>query len=81
MFLSKRKRSWDRFGHNDVEDLGTAPLLVIPTPLEILGLNVSRKIHIDSEWVVVGELGLENEAKFVAGDTRFYCLTSVLSLV
>ena len=81
VFLSKRKRSWDRFGHNDVEDLGTAPLLVIPTPLEILGLNVSRKIHIDSEWVVVGELGLENEAKFVAGDTRFYCLTSVLSLV
>ncbi|XP_022798200.1 uncharacterized protein LOC111336384 [Stylophora pistillata] len=70
VLLSRGKRPWDRFRHNDVEDLGTAPLLVIPTPLEILGLNVSRKIHIDNEWIVVGELGLENEAKFLADKLR-----------
>ena len=71
VFLSKRKRFWDRFGYKDVTDLGKATLLVIPTPLEIMGLDESKKIHIGSEWVVFGELGLENEAMFLAGNRRF----------
>lgn len=68
MFFLKRKRFWDRFGYNDVEDFGKVFFLVILMFLEILGLNVFRKIYIDSEWVVVGEFGLENEVKFVVGD-------------
>lgn len=68
MFFLKRKRFWDRFGYNDVEDFGIVFFLVILMFLEILGLNVFRKIYIDSEWVVVGEFGLENEVKFVVGD-------------
>ena len=71
VFLSKRKRFWDRFGYKDVTDLGKATLLVIPTPLEIMGLDESKKIQIGSEWVVFGELGLENEAMFLAGNRRF----------
>ena len=65
--LSKRKNDWDRFGNNDVTDLKKAPLLVVPTPLEIVGLNESMKLSINSEWVVLGEPGLEEETSFLAG--------------
>lgn len=65
--LSKRKRAWDRFGNNDVTDLKRAPLLMVPTPLEIVGLNESMKLSIDSQWVVLGEPGLEEETSFLAG--------------
>ena len=64
--LSERK-VWDRFGNNDVTDLKKAPLLVVPTPLEIAGLNESLKLSTDSEWVVLGEPGLEEETGFLAG--------------
>ena len=67
VFLSNRKKTWDRFKNNDVADLRKGPLLVIPTPLEITGLNDSKKLSIDSEWVVFGEPGLEEEASFLAG--------------
>jgi len=65
--LSKREKAWDRFGNNDVTDLKKAPLLVVPTPLEIVGLNESMKLSIDSQWVVLGETGLEEETSFLAG--------------
>ena len=65
--LAERKKAWDRFGNNDVTDLKKAPLLVVPTPLEIVGLNKSMKLFIDSEWVVLGEPGLEEETGFLAG--------------
>ena len=65
--LSERRKAWDRFGNNDVTDLKKAPLLVVPTPLEIVGLNESLKLSIDSEWVVLGEPGLEEETSFLAG--------------
>lgn len=71
VFLSKRKKPWDRFKNNDVADLGKAPLLVIPTPLEIVGLNESRNLSIDSDWVVFGEPGLEEESSFLAGKPVF----------
>ena len=65
--LSKSKKPWDRFGNNDATDLKMAPLLVVPTPLEIVGLNESMKLSIDSQWVVLGEPGLEEETRFLAG--------------
>lgn len=65
--LSERRKAWDRFRNNDVTDLKKAPLLVVPTPLEIVGLNESLKLFIDSEWVVLGEPGLEEETSFLAG--------------
>lgn len=73
VFLSNRRTPWDRsrFANNDVSDLGKAPLLVIPTPLEIDGLNESKKLVIDSEWVLCGEPGLEKEASFLAGKPVF----------
>ena len=67
VILSKRKKAWDRFGNNDIADLRKAPLLVVPTPLEIVGLNESMKLSIDSQWVVLGEPGLEEETSFLAG--------------
>lgn len=65
--LSKGKRAWDRFGNNDVTDLKRTPLLIVPTPLEIVGFNESMKLSIDSQWVVLGEPGLEEETSFLAG--------------
>lgn len=67
LFLSNRKKPWDRFANNDVADLGKAPLLVIPTPLDIVRLNESKKLVIDGEWIVFGEPGLEEETSFLAG--------------
>lgn len=76
VFVSGRKGSWDRFGNNDVADLGKAPLLVIPTPLMIVELNESKKLSIDSEWVVIGGPGVEEETSFLAGNMKQFCRIS-----
>lgn len=81
VFLSKRKKSWDRFGNNDVTDLKMAPLLVVPTPLEIVGLNESVKLSIESEWVVLGEPGLEKETSFLAGKRVCCFLDKILARI
>ena len=76
--LSKRKNAWDRFGNNDVTDLKKAPLLVVPTPLEIVELNESMKLSIDSQWVVLGEPEMEEETSFLAGKLVCRFLNEIL---
>lgn len=66
VFLERRK-IWDRFGNNDVIDLKKVFFLVVLIFLEIVGLNEFLKLFIDSEWVVLGELGLEEEISFLVG--------------
>ena len=70
VFFPNRSKSWDSFANNDVVDLGNAPLLVIPTPSQITGLNATRKLSIDENWIVLGEPGLEDETSFLAGKRK-----------
>ena len=65
--IPKRRKLFDSFRNNDVADLGKAPLLLIPTPAQIIGLNESKKLSIDGDWIVFGEPGLEEETSFLAG--------------
>lgn len=65
--IPKRRKFFDTFRNNDVADLGKAPLLLIPTPAQIIGLNESQKLSIDGDWIVFGEPGLEEETSFLAG--------------
>ena len=67
VFIPKKWKSWDGFRNNDVADLGKAPLLVIPTPAQIIKLNESKKLSIGGDWVVFGKPGLEEETSFLAG--------------
>ncbi|CAH3123237.1 unnamed protein product [Porites lobata] len=66
-FPPKRRKSWDSFVNCDAADLGSAPLLVIPTPSEVFGFNATNKLSVDGNWIVFGEPGLEDETSFLAG--------------
>lgn len=65
--IPNKWKSWDGFRNNDVADLGKAPLLVIPTPAQIVKSKESKKLSIEGDWVVFGEPGLEEETSFLAG--------------
>ena len=67
VLIPKKRKFFDSFRNNDVADLGKAPLLLIPTPAQIIGLNVSKKLSIDGDWIVYGDPGLEEETSYLAG--------------
>ena len=77
VLIPERRKPWDGFRNNDVPDLGKAPLLVIPTPSQIIGLNESKRLSIDGNWIVFGEPGLEEETSFLAGKYDFLLLSFV----
>ena len=71
-FPPKRRKSWDSFVNCDAADLGSAPLLVIPTPSEVVGFNATNKLSVDGNWIVFGEPGLEDETSFLAGNYNIW---------
>lgn len=71
-FPPKRRKSWDSFVNCDAADLGSAPLLVIPTPSEVVGFNATNKLSVDGNWIVLGEPGLEGETSFLAGNYNIW---------
>ena len=71
-FPPQRRKSWDSFVNCDAADLGNVPLLVIPTPSEVVGFNATNKLSVDSNWIVLGEPGLEDETSFLAGNYNIW---------
>lgn len=71
-FPPKRRKSWDSFVNCDAADLGSAPLLVIPTPSEVVGFNATKTLSVDGNWIVLGEPGLEYGTSFLAGNYNIW---------
>lgn len=58
----------ERFDKIDVTDLGSAPLLLVPTPLNISGWEKEKKMKVNSaQWTITADKGLEKEASYLAG--------------
>ena len=64
-----------------VPDLGHAPLLVVPTPVDITTTNnSSRTVSVGKEWTVSGDDRLQNEVNFLSGNFEV-SITLILSQV
>lgn len=58
-----------RFSINDISDLKKAGQLIVPTPAEIIGLDVTRKVNLKTgDWAIVASSTLKKEANFLAGN-------------
>lgn len=58
----------ERFDKNDISDLGTSPLLLIPTPLQVTGWDKEKKIRINStDWKIFADSKLQNETSYLSG--------------
>jgi len=56
----------------DVKDLGRAPLVIVPTPLNISKYNDKAFVNINTgDWIVVADKSLIKEADYLAGKARY----------
>ncbi|EDO46503.1 predicted protein [Nematostella vectensis] len=59
----------ERYDKVDIEDLGEAPLLLVPSPVSITGpCGTSRVVLNESEWRIVYDEPLTEEAEYLAGE-------------
>lgn len=60
-----------RFAINDISNLGKQGQLIVPNPLEIIGLDETKKVNLrTSDWTIVSDAVLKNEANFLAGNSE-----------
>ena len=58
-----------RYAINDIIDLKKPGQLIVPSPLEIVGLDKTRKINLGTgDWAILASADLKNEASFLAGN-------------
>ena len=59
-----------RFSINDIIDLKKPGQLIVPSPLEIINLDETKKVNLGTgDWAIMYDTTLKNEAKFIAGNT------------
>jgi hexosaminidase len=61
-----------RYDDIEVNDLGSSPLLLIPTPLYVSGWNKTQRMTlVKTSWTMSVGIGLKNEASYLVGETTY----------